>query len=36
MMRSPQGGLSAGMDRQKVIMCPRPESDPASGSKWTS
>ena len=26
-----QGGLSAGMDRQKVVMCPRRGIDPASG-----
>ena len=31
MRRSPQGGLSAGTDRRKVVMCPRRGSDPASG-----
>ena len=31
MMRSPQGGLSAGMDRRKAALCPRWGSDPASG-----
>ena len=31
MMRSPQGGLSAGMDRRKVVTCPRGGSEPASG-----
>ena len=30
MMRLPQRGLSAGMDRRKVVMCDRRGSDPAS------
>ena len=31
MMRSPQGGLSAGTDSRKVVRCPHRGSDPASG-----
>ena len=31
MMRLPQGGLSAGMERWKVVMCPCQGSEPASG-----
>ena len=31
MMRSPQGGMSAGMNRQKVVMCRRRGINPASG-----
>ena len=31
MMRSSQGGPSVGLDRQKVVMCPRRRKDPASG-----
>ena len=31
MIRSPQGTLSAGKDRRKVVMCPRRGSHPASG-----
>ena len=31
MMRSPQGGLSAGKDRRKVVMCPCRGSDPDDG-----
>ena len=31
MMHLPQGGLRAGMDRRKVVMCPRRGKDPASG-----
>ena len=30
-MRSPKGGLSAGVWRQEVVMCPRRGKDPASG-----
>ena len=31
MMHLPQGGLSAGMDRREVVMCPRRGIDSASG-----
>ena len=31
MMRSPKGGLSTGIWRQEVVMCPRRGKDPASG-----
>ena len=31
MMRSPQGGLSRGEDKLKVVMCPPWGSDPTSG-----